>query len=71
MTVTDASSEPSFDRRRQAELARALEHLDARDPVDQTEVFARAARTLAPPPAVARVLDADPDPDPDPGPDSG
>jgi hypothetical protein len=53
-----------FDPDRQAALARILELLDARPPLDRVDVFARAARTLPPPPAVARVLEGDP-PDPD------
>jgi len=47
----------TFDPERQAELARVLELLDARPRLDQAELFSRAARTLPPPPAVARVLE--------------
>jgi len=49
----------TFDPRRQEELARVLSQLDARPPLDRADVFARAARTLPPPPAVAAILEDD------------
>ncbi len=47
---------PTFDSARQAELARILEQLDTRPPIDRAEVFARASRTLAPPPTVVTIF---------------
>jgi hypothetical protein len=60
--VTNLEPEAIFDARRQAELAQTLEQLDARPRTDRAEVFARAARTLAPPPGVARILGDHTDP---------
>jgi hypothetical protein len=65
MTDGTEDLEPTFDHVRQAELARILGQLDARAPVDRAEVFARAARTLPPPPTVASVLATDAEPDTD------
>jgi hypothetical protein len=61
--MTDEAGEATFDPSRQAELARVLDQLDARIPLDRTDVFARAARTLPPPPAVANILEENPEPD--------
>jgi hypothetical protein len=57
--VTGSESRATFDPHRQAELARVLAQLDARPPLDRADVFARAARVLPPPPAVARILESD------------
>ncbi|MGZ8762419.1 MAG: hypothetical protein ACXW2Y_03755 [Acidimicrobiia bacterium] len=62
--MTESAGETIFDPQRQAELARALEQLDARPPLDRADVFAHAARTLPPPPAVARILEDGTEPEP-------
>ena len=59
--MTDAGPEPTFDGLRQAELARILGQLDRRAPIDRADVFARAARTLPPPPTAVSVFAADAD----------
>jgi uncharacterized Zn finger protein len=48
-----------FDRKREAQLGRALAALDRRDPLDRDEVLARAAEVLTPSPTVANALDLD------------
>ncbi len=48
-----------FDRRRQAQLARALSAIERRDAPDRDETLQRAAEILTPPPAVANALDLD------------
>ncbi len=52
----DRAPREVFDRRRHAQLARALAQLDQRDPPDRETVFAGAAQILDPPPTVADVL---------------
>jgi hypothetical protein len=57
--MSGSESEATFDPVRQAELARVLAQLDARPPLDRSDVFARAERVLPPPAAVARVLESE------------
>lgn len=56
--MTESEPQAIFDPERQAALARELERLDARPPLDRADVVARAARILPPPPAFARILEA-------------
>jgi hypothetical protein len=69
--MTESAPQAIFDPERQAALARELARLDARPALDRTDLVARAARVLPPPPAVARILEAtdagdDPEPTGDP-----
>jgi uncharacterized Zn finger protein len=49
----------TFDRRRQAVLARTLRALERRDGPNRDEVLGQAAEVLLPPPTVASALDLD------------
>jgi uncharacterized Zn finger protein len=56
---SESSEAVTFDRKRQAQLARTLAALDRRDPITRDDVLSRAAEILHPSAAVANALDLD------------